>query len=99
MKMALSVEEYYVAALIVMAIDLMTVIIVALVSLVKLYILDSSWIDKTYRNLTFITICAFTMCSTGDFIRMLIRSLNFPYKLEISTYEVSLESYTEGLFI
>ena len=49
--MTFSVDECYILALPIMGIGVIAVITISLTSMIKLYVFDSSWIDKTYCNL------------------------------------------------
>ena len=83
-----TIEESYLIAICFIGIGLLIVISISVLAVIKLCILDSSsWINKTYRNLTVIAIFSSTLCSTGDFIHILIRFLNFPNRPYGDIYE------------
>ena len=77
--MALTVEQYYIFALCVMGFALSVGLSICILAFIKLCVLDSSsWIDKTYRDLTMIAILSFTCCGIGDFTKTLVRFLEYP---------------------
>eukprot|EP01084_Bolivina_argentea_P164818 286486_1 len=64
-----------------------------------LYIKDSSsWINKTFRNLTAGVILIFTLCIIGDNIRTIVRFLNFSNRFEYDITERCIDATIDAIY-
>ena len=91
--------EYYVSALCLMALCALIVSCVCLHGIYKLCIRDSSsWINASNRNLTVITMLAFSLCSVGDFTKETLRFFYFPEKRAIGRMEETSILLNDALY-
>ena len=71
-------------------------IIIFIVCLYRLCIEDSSsWLDKSYRNLTMASITLFCCCIIFDFIHILVRYLKYPTRFEIEGGEEAIAAIAD----
>eukprot|EP01084_Bolivina_argentea_P281917 482461_1 len=74
-------------------------VIISFTSIYQLLIKDSSsWIAKSYRNLTIITIIPFCICAICDFIHMSIRDSKSPNQYPPKSVELKLIGTTHIIF-
>ena len=81
-------KEFYIGGLCWIGILMLIGGIICAVTFYRLCIEDSSmWINKSYRNLTIITMFLVLSCSISDFVHVLIRFLWYPGQFMLTTEE------------